>query len=125
MIQPSHLRHKKQQIFTQNYTPHKKSIDDHFLPNIELLDVFTKGEIWAHMTNLENHKVRDIHGLKLELLKWATNDLCEPIKKLFNLVAKEGFTTTWTINIIQVIFEYGERHTLRNYRTIMLETIFG
>ena len=62
--------------------------------------------------------------LKRELLKWATNDLCEPIKKLFNLVAKEGFTTTWTINIIQMIFEYGERHTLRNYRTIMLETIF-
>ena len=64
------------------------------------------------MKYLANHKVGDIHGLKLELLKWVANDLCEPITKLFNLVAKEDFPTSWTINIIQMIFKSSERRSM-------------
>ena len=63
------------------------------------------------MKDLTNHKAEDIHGLEHELLKWAINDLCEPIIKLFNLVAKEGFLASWTINIIQMIFKFGERRS--------------
>ena len=102
------------------------NINDHLVPNIQPPDVFTEGEIWAHMTNLANLKAGYIHELKFELLKWATNDLvCEPITKQFNLVAKEGFTATWTINNIQMIFKYDEKHSLGNYRTNMLGTYFG
>ena len=79
----------------------------------------------GHMKDLANHKARDIHGLKPEFLKWVANDLCEPITKLFNLVAREGFPASWTINIIQMIFKSDERSSLGNYRTIMLGTIFG
>ena len=64
-------------------------------------------------------------GSKPKLLKWVANDLFEPITKLFNLVAKEGSHASWTINIIQMIFKSSERAPLGNYRTIMLETIFG
>ena len=70
------------------------------------------------MKDLANHKARNIHALQLEFMKWATLDLCEPITKLFNLVAKEG------TNIIQMIVESNERNSLRNYRTTMLNTIF-
>ena len=63
--------------------------------------------------------------LKLEFLKWAAFDLCKPITKLFNLVAREGFLASWTANIIQMIFKSGERNSLKNYRIIMLNTIFG
>ena len=83
------------------------------------------GEIWAHMKELANHKAGDIHGLKPKLLKWVANDLSEPITKLFNLVAKEGFPASWTINMIQLIFKFGERLCLGNYKTVMLGTLFG
>ena len=56
------------------------------------------------MTNLANHKVGDFHGLKLKFIKWIANDLCKQITKLFNLMAKEEFPASWTINIIQMIF---------------------
>ena len=46
---------------TKLYTSHQ-SINDRFVPTIQLLDVFAKREIWAHMKDLANHKVRDIHG---------------------------------------------------------------
>ena len=49
------------------------------------------------MKDPTHNKAGDIHGLKLEILNWATNDLCESITKLFNLVAKEGFPISWTI----------------------------
>ena len=62
--------------------------------------------------------------LKHELLKWVANDLCESITKLFNLVTTKGFSASWIINIIQMIFNYGERRSPRNYRTIMLGIIF-
>jgi hypothetical protein len=62
--------------------------------------------------DLANHKARDFRGLKLQLLKWDANHLCEPITRQFNLVAKEDFPTSWTINIIQMIFKYDERHSL-------------
>jgi len=38
-------------------------------------------------------------------MKWATIDLCEPITKLFNIVAREGFLASWTTNNIQMIFK--------------------
>ena len=57
------------------------------------------------MINLTNHKVGDTHGLKHELIKWDANDLCEPITKLLNLVAKEGFLASWIVNILQMIFK--------------------
>ena len=41
-----------------------QSINDHFVPLIQVPNVFTKGEIWGHMKDLANHKVGDIHGLK-------------------------------------------------------------
>ena len=72
-----------------------------------------KGKIWTTMKDLANHKVGDIHGLKAEFLKWVANDLCEPITKLFNLVASEGFPTSWTTNIIQIIFKSSKRSTLQ------------
>ena len=77
------------------------------------------------MKDLANHKTMDIHGLKPKLLKWVVNDLCESIKKLFKLVAKEGFQTSCCINITQMIFKYDERHSPGNSMTIMLRTIFG
>lgn len=46
-------------------------------------------------------KVEDIYGLKAEFLKWVAKDVCEPITMLFNLVAREGFQASWTINIIE------------------------
>jgi hypothetical protein len=63
--------------------------------------------------------------VKTQTFKWVVDDLCEPIKKLFKLVGKEGFLASWTINIIQMVFKYGERHSPRSYMTIMLGTIFG
>ena len=80
--------------------PSCQSINDHIVPTIQLLDDFIEGEIWAHMKDLENHKAMEICGLKHELLKWVAIDLYEPIRKLFNLVAKEGLPASWT-NIIQ------------------------
>ena len=41
-----------------------QGINDHFVPAIQLPDIFTKQEIWAHMTDLANHKAKDIHGFK-------------------------------------------------------------
>ena len=70
------------------------------MPNVWLPNVFTEGEIWVHMKDLANYKAGDIHELKFEFLNWATNDLCELIIKLFNVMAKESFLTSWTINII-------------------------
>ena len=77
------------------------------------------------MKDVANHKVGDIHGLKHEPPKWVANDLCKSITRLLNLVAKEGFSISWTINTIQLIFKSGERHSPGTYRTIMLGTIFG
>ena len=55
----------------------------------------------------------------------VANDVCETITKPFNLVARGGFPTLWTTNILQMIFKSNERITLANYKTIMLGTIFG
>lgn len=41
-----------------------ESINDHFVPIIQLLDVFIVGEIWADMKDLANHKVGGIHRWK-------------------------------------------------------------
>ena len=35
--------------------------------------------------------------------KMVANDLCELITKLFDLVVEEGFSASWTINVIQTI----------------------
>ena len=77
------------------------------------------------MKDLANHKVGDIHGLKPQFLEWAANDLCEPITKLFHLVASEGFPASWTTNIIQMIFKSIKRSTLGSYMTIMPGIVFG
>ena len=77
------------------------------------------------MKDLANHKARDIHGLNHEFLEWVAKHLCEPTTKLFNVVARGGFPTSWTTNIIQMIFKFGEKITLRNFKIIMLDTIFG
>ena len=69
------------------------------------------------MKDLRNHKASDIHGINLEFLKCIANDLCEPITKLFNLVAQEGILATWTINIIQITFKSSERCSPGNYKT--------
>ena len=125
---------KKKMIRTLPFTPQeavdyctklytsRQIINDHVVMNIQLFHVFTVG---GHMLYLANHKASDIHGLKPEFLKWATNDMCEPITLLFNLVAKEGLLASWTINIIQMIFKSSENHSLGNCRTIMLGAIFG
>ena len=47
------------------------------------------------------------------------------ITKLFELVAKEGFLASWIIIIIQMIFKFGEKHSQRNSKTIVLGTMFG
>jgi hypothetical protein len=75
---------------------------------------------------------------KLKLPKWVANDLREPIAKLFNLVAREGFLSSWTTNVIQMTFECNQpkkikklkklkefKKTLGNYKTIMLSTSFS
>ena len=75
------------------------------------------------MKDLANHKAKDIHRSKPKLLKWVANDLFESITKLSNLVAKEGFSVSWTNNFIQIIFKFSERHSLGKCRTVVLETI--
>lgn len=65
-----------------------------------------------------------MHGLKPDFLKWVANDLCKPITPLMNLVAKVDFSASWTIYIIRMIFTYGERHSPRKYRTIIIGKIF-
>ena len=69
-------------------------------------------------SNLASHKAKDIHGLKPKLLKWVANNLCEPITQPFNLVVKEGLLASWIINIIS-------SNLVKDYRAIMLGTIFG
>ena len=86
--------------------------------------VFIEWDIWANMKDLANHKARNIHALQLEFMKWAALDLCEPITRLFNLVAKEGIPASWNTNITQMIVESNERNSM-NYRTTMLNTISG
>ena len=58
----------------------------------------------AHRKDLANREAMYIHGLQPQLRKWVANNLHEPITKLFNLVAKEGFPSSSTVNIIQMIF---------------------
>ena len=67
--------------------------------------------IWVHMRDLANHKACDIHELKTGFLKWATNDLCEPITKMFNCVAKEYFPIFMDYRLIHMIFKYRERRS--------------
>lgn len=43
------------------------------------------------MKDLAHCKVGGIHGLKPKFHEWVVNDICEPITKLFNLVATMGF----------------------------------
>lgn len=38
--------------------------------------------------------------MQLGLLKWTTNDMCEPITMLFNLVNGEGFPASWATNTL-------------------------
>ena len=78
--------------------------------------------MWYVMLVLGRHI---LHGLKPELVEWVANDLCGTIIKLFNLVDEEGFMTLWVINIIQKIFKYYQRSSLRDCRIIMLGTFFG
>jgi hypothetical protein len=49
-----------------------------------------KRELWANMKDLANREVGDSPGLKVEFPKWVVNDICEPITKLFILVARVG-----------------------------------
>ena len=58
-------------------------------------------------------------------MKWAAIDLCEPISKLSNFVAREGFPTSWITNIIQMNFKSSWRNSLATYRAVMLGTIFA
>jgi hypothetical protein len=62
-------------------------------------------------------RLGDIHG--------NANDLHEPIIKSFNLVGEEGFLASWTTNIIEMIFEYGEHCSLRNYGIIKYGLVDG
>lgn len=48
-----------------------------------------------------------------------------PITKLVALVAREGFPTSWTINIIQRIHKLEKCNSMANHGTIMLGTVFG
>ena len=68
---------------------------------------------------LSKSRSRGYTWVKTSASKIAANDLCEPITKLFNLMATEG----------PVFMDYqphshdlqlGERHSLGNYRIIML-----
>lgn len=70
-----------------------ESVSEYFVPNIHWTFLL-KGEVGAAMIDLANHKLaRNIPRLKLhEFLKWATNDQCEPIIKLFNVVNKRGIS---------------------------------
>ena len=77
------------------------------------------------MKYLANHNSWDIHGLKHKFLERVAIDLCEPITKLFNLVARIGFPTSWTTNMIQMIFKSCETTTLGDNKTIMWGPIFG
>ena len=54
------------------------------VPKIQHLYVFTKGDVWAIMKDLANHKAWDIQGFKPKFLKWASKDLCKPITRLSN-----------------------------------------
>ena len=99
MIWPFHLRYKKQWLL------HKT------------IHLRTKYQ-WSFCSNT--------HGLKTWDSKMGYKwPVYEPITKLLNLVAKEGFPASWTIKIIQMIFTYGERCSSRNYKTIILGAIFG
>ena len=55
-------------------------------------------ELWANMKDLANRDVEDSPGLKIEFLKWVVNDICEPITRLFILVARVGLPTSRTTN---------------------------
>lgn len=91
--------HKKQYIIGQKLNTLGQRINDYFVSSIQVLDVFTKEEIWANTKDLANHKGGDIHGC---------NDVCERITKLFDLVVKKGFSASWTINFIWMIIKSGK-----------------
>ena len=77
------------------------------------------------LEDLANHKAGDIQGLKPKFLKWVVTNLFVPITKPFNIMAKEGFQASWTINIIQMIFTSSEILSLEIHTTIMLGAIIG
>ena len=93
---------------TKLYTSWERIID-HLVPNIHLLGFLQVGGIWTLTKYLTHHKVGDIRGSKPKFLKWEANELCAPLTSLFDLVAKEGFLGSWTINTIQMIFKSSER----------------
>lgn len=116
MIWRFHLHDKKQDYCTKLCTL-GQSISIHIIPNAQLPNVFTKGQVWTIMKKLANYKAADIHGLNLEFLIWVENDLYEAITKHFHLVAREGFLPSWDTNVIQMISKSSERSTLGNYKT--------
>jgi hypothetical protein len=63
MNQPSHLNHKKAIYYCPRLYTSRQNFMDDFARNIQLLDLFTIGEIWAHIKDLANHMAFDIYGL--------------------------------------------------------------
>ena len=47
----------------------RQNTNDHVVLNIQLLHVFTKGNIWAHMKYLANRKVGDISWVEIGVSK--------------------------------------------------------
>ena len=81
-----------------------QSIIDHFILNIEL-------NFWCFYSrrNMDPHKrLSKSQGLWYPWVETIVSKMgykwSAAITSIFNLVAKEGFLTSWTIDIIQIIF---------------------
>ena len=75
--------------------------------------------------NLKTRKAKDLVELQAEYLKWGRNTLAPHIIEIFDNIIQQGFPRDWTTSLSIPIFKSGDTNNPSNYRTIMINPLFG
>ncbi|KAH9329440.1 hypothetical protein KI387_001548, partial [Taxus chinensis] len=90
-----------------------------------LTEFFSVEDIKHGIKNLASGKAQNIDGLQTEFLKWGVKVLTPHIKKIFNEINQNDFPLEWTTSIVIPLFKSGDINNPSNYRTIMVNPLFG
>lgn len=86
---------------------------------------FSEEEVSYQLSRMQKGKAVDIQGLSLELLQWGGPHLVSSLTRGLNQVLTHGLPEDWIVRRLVPIHKEGSKEDVRNYRTIMVASIFA
>ena len=107
------------------------TVTDYHTPNSTLSDdicnsPITEEEIKTHLRKLKNRKAAGADGIPGEFLKYAADELCDPLLLIYNSIFDRGdWPTKWSEGIISPIHKKASINDPDNYRKITVMSALG